>query len=91
MGWLFLRRGWGSRRWTRRPVRLSGAILYRSGRTARLVLFLVSTLIIGSPLARSVRREGDRLVVDGRADDCCVLTLEGVAVTRLFDALAEWL
>jgi hypothetical protein len=38
-----------------------------------------------------IRREGDRIVLDARADHCCVLTLENPAVTRLFDALGEWL
>lgn len=38
-----------------------------------------------------VRREGDRIVLDARADHCCVLVLENPAVTRLFDALGEWL
>jgi hypothetical protein len=38
-----------------------------------------------------IRREGDRIVLDGRADHCCVLTLENTPVTRLFDALGEWL
>ncbi len=38
-----------------------------------------------------IRREGDRIVLDARADHCCVLALENPAVTRLFDALGEWL
>jgi hypothetical protein len=38
-----------------------------------------------------IRREGDRIVLDARADQCCVLALAGPAVTRLFDALGEWL
>lgn len=38
-----------------------------------------------------IRREGDRIVLDGRADECCVITLEGAAVTLLFDVLGEWL
>ena len=38
-----------------------------------------------------IRREGNRVVLDGRADHCCVLTVEGAAVTRLFDVLGEWL
>lgn len=38
-----------------------------------------------------VRREGDRIVLDGHADHCCVFTLGNPAVTRLFDALGEWL
>jgi hypothetical protein len=38
-----------------------------------------------------VRREGDRVVLDARADQCCVITLENPAVTRLFDVLGEWL
>lgn len=37
-----------------------------------------------------VRREGERLVLDARADACCVLTLPGAALPRLFDALGEW-
>jgi hypothetical protein len=38
-----------------------------------------------------IRRDGDRIVLDARADHCCVLSLPGAAVTRLFDALGEWL
>jgi hypothetical protein len=38
-----------------------------------------------------VRREGDRVVLDAHADQCCVLILPGAAVNRLFDALGEWL
>jgi hypothetical protein len=30
-------------------------------------------------------------VVDGRADECCAITLEAGAVTLLFDVLGEWL
>ena len=38
-----------------------------------------------------LRREGDRIVLHGRADECCLITLKGAAVTRLFDVLGEWL
>ncbi len=38
-----------------------------------------------------IRREDDQIVLDARADHCCVLALENPAVTRLFDALGEWL
>ncbi|MGH3767231.1 MAG: hypothetical protein ACRDS0_01065 [Pseudonocardiaceae bacterium] len=38
-----------------------------------------------------VRRDGERIVLDGRADECCVITVEGAAVTLLFDVLGEWL
>ena len=38
-----------------------------------------------------VRREGERIVLDARADHCCVLVLESAAVTLLFDAFGEWL
>jgi len=38
-----------------------------------------------------VRREGDRVVLDARADECCVIAMEGAAVTVLFDVLGEWL
>jgi hypothetical protein len=38
-----------------------------------------------------VRREGERIVLDARADHCCVITLEGSAVTLLFDVLGQWL
>ena len=38
-----------------------------------------------------IRREGDRIVLDGRADHCCVITMNGAAVTLLFDVLGEWL
>ncbi|MGH3764904.1 MAG: hypothetical protein ACRDTX_07115 [Pseudonocardiaceae bacterium] len=34
---------------------------------------------------------GERIVLDGRADHCCAITVEGTAVTLLFDVLAEWL
>jgi hypothetical protein len=37
-----------------------------------------------------VRREGDRLVLDAHADECCVIALEDVAVTRLFNVLGKW-
>ncbi|MGH3841485.1 MAG: hypothetical protein ACRDS0_08605 [Pseudonocardiaceae bacterium] len=36
-----------------------------------------------------IRREGDRVVLDGRADECCVITVDGAAVTLLFDVLGE--
>lgn len=38
-----------------------------------------------------VRCEGDRVVLDARADHCCVITLEDAAVMLLFDVLGEWL
>jgi hypothetical protein len=38
-----------------------------------------------------VRRDGDRIVLGGNADDCSVFLLEGGAVTLLFDVLGEWL
>ena len=38
-----------------------------------------------------VRREGDRVVLDGHADHCCVFSLPDPAVTLLFDVLGEWL
>lgn len=38
-----------------------------------------------------IRREGDRIVLDARADHCCVLALEDTAVTLLFDVLGELL
>ncbi len=38
-----------------------------------------------------VRREGDRIVLDARADQCCVIALEDAAVIRLFDVLGAWL
>jgi hypothetical protein len=38
-----------------------------------------------------VRREGERIVLDARADHCCVLVLESAAVTLLFDVFGEWL
>ncbi|MGH3824618.1 MAG: hypothetical protein ACRDRA_17560 [Pseudonocardiaceae bacterium] len=38
-----------------------------------------------------VRGEGDRVVLDARADHCCVTTLGDPATTLLFDALREWL
>lgn len=38
-----------------------------------------------------MRRENDRIVLDGRAEGCCVIALEGAAVILLFDVLGEWL
>ncbi|MGH3934221.1 MAG: hypothetical protein ACRDS1_04465 [Pseudonocardiaceae bacterium] len=38
-----------------------------------------------------IRCEGDRIVLDGHADHCCVLSLSDSAVTLLFDVLGEWL
>jgi hypothetical protein len=38
-----------------------------------------------------VRREGDRVVLDARADECCMIAMEGTAMTLLFDVLGEWL
>ncbi|MGH3670898.1 MAG: hypothetical protein ACRDSH_09705 [Pseudonocardiaceae bacterium] len=38
-----------------------------------------------------VRREGNRIVLDGHADQCCVFKLDAGAVDRLFDALGKWL
>lgn len=38
-----------------------------------------------------IKRDGDRIVLDAYADHCCVITLEGEAVTLLFDVLGEWL
>jgi hypothetical protein len=38
-----------------------------------------------------IRREGEWIVLDARADHWCVITLENPAGTRLFDALGEWL
>lgn len=38
-----------------------------------------------------MRREGDRIVLDARADHCCVIALQNADVTLLFDVLGEWL
>ena len=38
-----------------------------------------------------IRGEGGRLVLDGRADHCCVFSLDPAAVTLLFDVLGELL
>jgi hypothetical protein len=38
-----------------------------------------------------LRRESDRIVLDGHADECCVIALEDPAATRLFNILGEWL
>ena len=38
-----------------------------------------------------IRREGDRVVLDGHADHCCVFSLPDSAVMLLFDVLGEWL
>lgn len=37
-----------------------------------------------------VRRESGRVVLDGHADDCCVLWLDDAAARLLFDRLASW-
>ncbi|MGH3764419.1 MAG: hypothetical protein ACRDS0_33195 [Pseudonocardiaceae bacterium] len=37
-----------------------------------------------------MRREGDRVVLDARADHCCVIAVDGAAMTLLFDVLGEW-
>ncbi|MGH3845108.1 MAG: hypothetical protein ACRDS0_27315 [Pseudonocardiaceae bacterium] len=38
-----------------------------------------------------IRREGDGVVLDAHADECCVITVDGAAVTLLFDVLGQWL
>ena len=38
-----------------------------------------------------VRGEGERIVLDAHADQCCVIALDDAAVTRAFDVLGEWL
>ena len=38
-----------------------------------------------------IKRESDRIMLYGRADHCCVITLESAAVIRVFDVLGEWL
>lgn len=38
-----------------------------------------------------VRREGERIVLDGSADECCLFTLSDASVTLLFDVLGELL
>jgi hypothetical protein len=40
------------------------------------------------PLA--VRREGERIMPDAHAEECCMITLEDAAATRLFTVLGEW-
>lgn len=37
-----------------------------------------------------VRREGEHLVRNGHADECCTTALKDAAVTQLFD-VGEWL
>ena len=37
-----------------------------------------------------MRREGDRVVLDARADHCCVITVKDAAMTLLFDVLGKW-
>ncbi|MCA1837144.1 MAG: hypothetical protein LC721_12815 [Actinobacteria bacterium] len=37
-----------------------------------------------------VRREGDQIVLDAHADECCVIALTDAAVTRLFNVFGEW-
>jgi hypothetical protein len=39
----------------------------------------------------AIRREGDRIVLDARAEHCCVITMGDQAATLLFDVLGEWL
>lgn len=36
-----------------------------------------------------LRREGDRLVLDGHTDDCCLISLADPAAPLLFDVLGE--
>jgi hypothetical protein len=38
-----------------------------------------------------LRREGDRIMLDGHVDECCVIALEDAAATWLFNVLGEWL
>jgi hypothetical protein len=38
-----------------------------------------------------IRRDGERIVLDAHADECCVITVEGAGMTLLFDVLGEWL
>jgi hypothetical protein len=38
-----------------------------------------------------LRREGERVMLDGRNDHCCLFTLERSAVVALFDVFGEWL
>lgn len=38
-----------------------------------------------------VRREGERIVLDAHADDCCVLVLDSAAVTVSCDVLGQCL
>jgi hypothetical protein len=37
-----------------------------------------------------VWREGNRIVLDAHADECCLIALTDAAVTRLFDVFGEW-
>lgn len=50
------------------------------------------------PSARCTRARGvwwcggsERIVLDARADQCCVLVLDNAAMTLLFDVFGEWL
>ncbi|MGH3686982.1 MAG: hypothetical protein ACRDSM_18440 [Pseudonocardiaceae bacterium] len=36
-----------------------------------------------------MRREGDRVVLDARADHCCLIAVEDAAMTLLSDVLGE--
>jgi hypothetical protein len=38
-----------------------------------------------------LRRGGERVVLDGRGDQCCSFTLGCAAVTLVFDVIGEWL
>ncbi|MGB6165001.1 MAG: hypothetical protein WCF33_15550 [Pseudonocardiaceae bacterium] len=54
------------------------------------------SLVVPGGLPVTKRVSGDALealhtVVDGRADECCVITREAGAVTLPFDALGKWL
>lgn len=39
----------------------------------------------------ATQREGDRIVLDARADHCCAITLPSGPVTWLLDVPGEWL
>jgi hypothetical protein len=55
------------------------------------VVIPVTCQVHGGPTRLVIRREDGRVVLDADGRECCVLTLGNPAVTRLFDALGEWL
>jgi hypothetical protein len=55
------------------------------------VVIPVTCQVHGGPARLVIRRKDGRMVLEVDGRECCVLTLGNPAVTRLFDALGEWL